>query len=921
MIRPWRGLLLVASARRRGAAAAVIVREHVTLCMWQDGQQAIVGAAWEPEGATPGATRPFALPLALLAGVDSSHARIVGQPFFRHCAARFTRARAVVPRPKELSMSTVLPLATLLAALVSASCAAAAEPGSDLFEKGCRLYEGTGGKVDWVEAARLLTQAAEKNHPKAQVLLAFMLANGFGLEKDEEAAQGWAARGLAGTKAMAARGDAAAQWLLGAMFCKGWAGPGNQDEAIDWFRKAAQQNLALAQHELGSVYLERSRGKKETWNLGFARVFYFRALPEGQGVVKDEQEALMWFRKAADQHLAMAEQNLGSLYSNGQGVPKDHAEAARWYRKAAEQNLPSGQFALAAMYLKGLGVKKEANEAFRWLRRAAEQNFAPAQAGLGEMYVNGWGVKKDDNEAVKWLRRAAVQDVAMAQHNLGVMYAAGRGVKKDDNEAYRWFRKAAEQDLPLAQTALGSIYLIGQGVTKDGQQALKWFRRAADQDWAPAQYDLGLMYVKGEGVSKDDREAAKWFLKAAKQGIAEAQYDLGVLYANGSGVEKDEKEAAKWFRLAADQQYALAEYNLGVACERGLGLQKDVKEALIWFRKAADQNFAPAQCALGNMYLNGKGAEKNDSEALKWYTKAAKQGQAQAQNQLGFMYSSGVGVQIDEEQATVWFRLAAEQGYAVAQLNLGKRYVTGQGVSKNLQEGLKWVRRAADQNLPEAIFGMGFFYENGENVQKDEREALKWYRKGAALGDEQARKALELLTLKMSSTHQGKEWSYVSPPAMPATKKSDSDVLMSDGQATELNLAEAQDHHARHFWCSGVAENNDAAATTCGREQAAEAMDNADQYLSLADRIGVAKDEKGARSWPRNAPQQGLASALFSTGGMDDGGPGVGQDVAPGDETTRKAVDGQAVTKPSTHQATDWSYTAPPTPAAGSPGR
>ena len=40
---------------------------------------------------------------------------------------------------------------------------------------------------------------------------------------------------------------------------------------------------------------------------------------------------------------------------NAQGVPKDEAEAVRWYRKAAEQGLAHAQNNLGSLYVYGAG--------------------------------------------------------------------------------------------------------------------------------------------------------------------------------------------------------------------------------------------------------------------------------------------------------------------------------------------------------------------------------------------------------------------------------------------------------------------------------------------------------------------------------------------------------------------------------------
>src|SRR5437868_13098425 len=46
--------------------------------------------------------------------------------------------------------------------------------------------------------------------------------------------------------------------------------------------------------------------------------------------------ALTWFRKAADQGNAAAENNVGWLYENGFGVTQDDAEALKWYHRVAD---------------------------------------------------------------------------------------------------------------------------------------------------------------------------------------------------------------------------------------------------------------------------------------------------------------------------------------------------------------------------------------------------------------------------------------------------------------------------------------------------------------------------------------------------------------------------------------------------------
>lgn len=71
-------------------------------------------------------------------------------------------------------------------------------------------------------------------------------------------------------------------------------------------RTKAEKGDAQSQFELGNA-------------------FYIGSL----GVAKDQVEAAKWYRRAAEQDLPEAQHNLGVSYADGQGVAKDEAEAAK----------------------------------------------------------------------------------------------------------------------------------------------------------------------------------------------------------------------------------------------------------------------------------------------------------------------------------------------------------------------------------------------------------------------------------------------------------------------------------------------------------------------------------------------------------------------------------------------------------------
>ena len=57
----------------------------------------------------------------------------------------------------------------------------------------------------------------------------------------------------------------------------------------------------------------------------------------GKGVTQDYEEALRWYRKAADQGDDVAQYALGGMYEKGQGVTQDYVHAYMWYSISATQ--------------------------------------------------------------------------------------------------------------------------------------------------------------------------------------------------------------------------------------------------------------------------------------------------------------------------------------------------------------------------------------------------------------------------------------------------------------------------------------------------------------------------------------------------------------------------------------------------------
>jgi len=62
-------------------------------------------------------------------------------------------------------------------------------------------------------------------------------------------------------------------------------------------------------------------------------IFLDTCITMGEKVHQDYKEAAKWYRKAAEQGNAEAQEAFGGMYYYGWGVPKDYKEAAEWYLK------------------------------------------------------------------------------------------------------------------------------------------------------------------------------------------------------------------------------------------------------------------------------------------------------------------------------------------------------------------------------------------------------------------------------------------------------------------------------------------------------------------------------------------------------------------------------------------------------------
>jgi len=432
-------------------------------------------------------------------------------------------------------------------------------------------------------------------------------------------------------------------------------------------------------------------------------------------------------RLAAEQGDAEAQFKLGDALEYGKGIYKDTEEAIHWFRQAAEQGHIQSKYYLY-LYLNN-------DEGIFWLHQLAKQGYAEAQLNLARYYRN-----KDITQFIYWLRQAAEQEDTVneltrefsdiessqnwARFELGNIYQFGKdGVTKDYEQALFWYQKAVEHGSKLAKGLVESL--------QQQMQSIEEWRQAAEQGDAEAQYWLGR-----EEERLGHEKAFDWLQKSAKQEYIEAQFHLAQVYETGKGIAQNQEQSVYWYRQIAERDMTQLEidntqFDLN---QRKNESQENYEQRMTWHRQKLRESYVAAQFNLGYAYENGEGISQDDKQAVYWYRKAAENGYKRAQFFLGCAYYDGQSVPQDYQQAVYWYQQAAQdtedhfdKGDIDAQFNLAYAYQKGEGISQNDGKAVYWYAKVAKKEDAEAQLQLGKIYDKAEMTQ-DYEKLISWYR-------------------------------------------------------------------------------------------------------------------------------------------------------------------------------------------------
>lgn len=716
----------------------------------------------------------------------------------------------------------------------------AADGGSSLAQV-ClgKLYaQGKGIEQSYKEAMHYYLLAAEQGNSLALEYLSEAYAKGWGVDPSEEKAAFYARRRFETLKHEAEKGHPIAQTQLGDLFERGVGTDKSLESAFYYYKLAADQNylpalLLLAgcfaigkgvepSLEKAMHYFKRAADQGDVsaqafyaWhllksNLDDERAVYYlklvvqqreshlnlvptcqydlaKCFEQGRGIKKSSQNALHYYRLAADNGNEFAQNRLGDAYLKGElGLKKSVTQAIHYHQLAANQKNSFSLMRLAECYETGDGVAKDFEQAFHYYQLAADIEIKEGRyqslVQLAKCYEYGIGTEPALDKAIYYYKLAGENGFAAGHYQAAVCYRK-LGGSENAEKALACVKMSAAMHYPQAefelqpnavieeinqlteseytkkfvdflenkernfqllktespdkQLMIAELYLkYKKAIVNAEEEAFKYCQLAAERGYAPAQYQLGCYYVEGIGTNQSLEQAFKYLKLAADQGDVKAQYQVGLCYQEGKGVNPSHKLAMHYFELAADQglKEAIKICRRSVLPINFLTWTYPINpDKLKTLRAEKMDNRDPADVILskGRQILENSCYLEDEQLGVDYLKQAAELGSKEAYGDLFNYYHN----QQDYQAAIPYLQVLVESQLPSAYYHLGLYYEKGLGgITPSLAEAFKYFKLAANQRRQiEAQMKVGLYYEFGKGVEKSIPDAMHYYEQLANL--------------------------------------------------------------------------------------------------------------------------------------------------------------------------------------------
>ena len=239
----------------------------------------------------------------------------------------------------------------------------------------------------------------------------------------------------------------------------------------------------------------------------------------GLGRKVEREQAMKYFKKAAQSGNSNAMYNLGVIYMGGGGEEDeeddevDYSAAAENFQKAAQNGHTKSVHKLGLMHMHGMGRDRSCETATELMKNVAARG--PWNVALDEAYLHFQN--QEYHVALVTYLMMAEQGYEVAQHNAAYMIENEYGNEAktktlSGSTAVMLYRNAAHQGNVEANLKIGDFYYYGKGgVPISLKLAAEHYRLAGQRQNAQAMFNLGIMHEHGLGLPQDFHLAKRWY--------------------------------------------------------------------------------------------------------------------------------------------------------------------------------------------------------------------------------------------------------------------------------------------------------------------------------------------------------------------------------------------------------------------------
>lgn len=493
--------------------------------------------------------------------------------------------------------------------------------------------------------------------------------------------------------------DVFGQFYWGEMNLYGYGVAKNNDKAIESYQLAAQKGFLPAQQIMARYALL---------------------------IQKNPEEALFWFKKAADNQDILAMMYCAGAYLYGYGVGKNEDTARKYYIAAAKLGNPLAQTTLAEHFFDAKSGKNK-DLALIWLNKAVAQNDISALMLKAKILY----AENKHEEAQHLVNLAKKQNFWPAYYLQGIWAMEAKKYKL----ANRNLLIAARHGYSSAQLALADLYLIEGTKFYHPHFAYLWVLHAAQNQEISAQKRLSGMYRDGVGTVQDADLAKQW-LAMSQLSQKRSPEDVSV-------------KLARWLSHEKYSNFSQGDYRLN-----GIWFDWHNPQAT----KQAHINNAPKFFELNLASLFQPKFQKinpHDIPFTEYLDAILSQQGPLVVSDFNFPHYQDYLKQPLNENAVKQLKHQAYLGVVGAQFVLAQAYEHGMGVKKDLDEARLWYQKAVLQNDLRAQYQLALMQFQSTNFS-EKKAALRNLRDAAFKGDALAAYVFALISEQDIKTEDGK---------------------------------------------------------------------------------------------------------------------------------------------------------------------